>query len=437
MSAITEKALVEFSKEFAKEPRHLLAMNAVSRTDIAEVALKFSAFRTIEHQYSTQVPVDTKVTAQNQSGRCWLFAGLNVMRLALMHKYDIKEFEFSQAHLFFWDKLEKANYFLESILKTTDEPLNGRLMMHLLQSPLQDGGQWDMFVNLVNKYGLMPKSAMPETFSSSNSAKMNWVLTYKLREFAKALREAKPADRSKLKTRQLSEFYRMLVIHLGEPPKTFTWQFRNSKNKFQQFANLTPQAFAKLVPYDVNDKVCLINAPTKDKPYNKLYTVDYLGNVVEGYPVRYINVPVDVLKEVSVKSLIAGEAVWFGCDVGKFLHKNLGVMDTDLLDYELVFNTSLGLDKEARLDYGESRMSHAMVFSAVDLAKKKPIRWRVENSWGETLGNKGFFSMTDAWFDEYMYEVVVDKKFIPKNLLKILTTTPTHLAPWDPMGSLA
>ncbi|MFQ6610640.1 MAG: C1 family peptidase, partial [Fidelibacterota bacterium] len=303
---------------------------------------------------------------------------------------------------------------------------------------------WDMFVNLIEKYGVVPQSVMPESFQSSESMMMNRIVTRKLREFASELRAAyrkESADNSTLrsrKTEMLGVIYRLLCIHLGTPPRTFDWQVRNKDKKFIRVEKLTPQTFFKdHVSVNLADLVCLINAPMADKPYHELFTVGYLGNVVEGRIVKYINLPSEKLKQFAVRSLQEDHPVWFGCDVGKHFGRDLGVMDMDLYDYDLFYGVPLGMDKSTRLEYGDSMMTHAMLFTGVDLKDGTPRKWRVENSWGEKVGNKGFYIMTDDWFDQYLYEIVIDRHYLPQEIADIYDREPVKLAPWDPMGALA
>jgi bleomycin hydrolase len=316
--------------------------------------------------------------------------------------------------------------------------------MWLLAYPLPDGGQWDMFVNLVKKYGVVPKSMMPETHDSSQSRPMNSVLVAKLREYAWVLREqhaqgAAVDELRQAKGEMMVEFYRMLAIHLGKPPSSFLWEWRDKDKEFHRHGEITPQAFfEEYVGFDLDDMVCLINAPTQGKPYHKLYTVAYLGNVVGGHIVRYLNVDIETLKKAATAMIVDGRAVWFGCDVGKMLERQVGILDLDVYDYDLVYGTRFKLDKAGRLDYGHSRMTHAMVLTGVDLDDSdKPMKWRVENSWGTEIGDKGYFVMSDRWFDEFLYEVMVSKAYLSAELLKVLDTEPVVLSPWDPMGALA
>ncbi|GMV37452.1 MAG: aminopeptidase [Fimbriimonadales bacterium] len=441
--SITQEALTAFREDFLKDPRNLLARNAVSKTPVGQVALNRDIVTSLDHTYSITIKVG-EATSQEKSGRCWLFAGLNTLRVVAMQQMNLEKFELSQNFPLFWDKLEKSNYFLESILLTLNEPIGSRLLNHILANPIQDGGQWDMFVNIIKKYGVVPKSVMPETESSSSTWPMTANITAKLREYAARLRDshAKGASPDRLRAEKadmLNEVYRMLVIHLGEPPREFEWQWRDKDDNFHRDGIITPhEFFRRHVPFDLDSMVCLIHCPTADKRFDTMYTIEYLGNVVGGQIIRYLNVDLPVFKEAALAQLKDGRSVWFGCDVGKGLERELGVLDTHVLDYPLVYGTDFRLDKAQRLDYCHSAMNHAMVLTGVDLDDSgRPRKWRVENSWGDKVGDKGFLVMTDRWFDEYMYEVVVDKKYLPESLLPVLDTEPVALPPWDPMGALA
>ena len=443
-SKILLKTITEFRKSTNANPQVRLARNAAVRGDVMDLALDWEAFRRIDHTFSDIVTGQMKVTNQKSSGRCWGFAGLNLFRIYLGRKYNLKKFEFSQNYFIFCDKFEKSNYFLENIIKTTDEPLDGRLVMHLLTDPIQDGGQWHMFVNLIEKYGVLPQTEMPESFQSSQSMRMNRMITRKLRGFAKDLRAAyeKGADTKKLRVMKedmLRTIYQMLTICLGSPPEKFEWQIRDKDKKFHRFEKLNPKQFYKEhVGLDLNDYVCLINCPMSDKSYNEIYTVDYLGNVVEGSIIRYLNLPSKRLKEVAAASIKDDHPVWFGCDVGKHFHRNLGVMDMDIFDFELFYSTDFPMTKTDRLEFGDSQMTHAMLFTGVDLdGRGHPRKWQVENSWGEKRSDKGYDIMTDSWFDEYNYEVVVYKNYITKDEFSVYQKDPVVLPPWDPMGALA
>lgn len=436
--ALSNNDLQTYQKSFNADPRYRLAMNAVCTTPVSKVALKRETAAKLDHSYSVHL-TENKATAQNNSGRCWMFAAMNVLRYeAARHMNLGDDFELSQNYTLFWDKLEKANYFLQSISETLDEPDNSRLIDFLLVNPLQDGGQWHMFVNLVKKYGLVPKSVMPETESSSNTGQMTFQMTALLRAAACRMRQ-KGAKVDAIRDETMAALYRSLCIHLGEPPQTFNWQWRDKDREFHRDGDVTPQEFyARHIAVDLDRYVCLIHDPRPAHTFNQTYTVKYLGNVVGGEIVRYLNVDLPSIKKAAIQQLQAGEAVWFGCDVGKFLDRDLGVMDESLFDYNLVYGAAPGFHKAERLTYGHSLMTHAMVFTGVDLdTQGNSTKWRVENSWSEKPGDKGFFQMSDPWFDEYMYEVVVRKEFVAEQALKGLDTEPIPLDPWDPMGSLA
>ena len=433
----------KFSKTFKTSKTNSLSRNALIKNDATNVAVDWDAFRNINHTFSNVISNQMPVTNQKASGRCWGFAGLNLMRLNLAEKYNLDDFEFSQNYFMFWDKLEKANYFLENIIKTLNEPYDSRLMMHLLNDPVQDGGQWDMFVNLIDKYGVVPQTVMPETNHSSKSGLMNYFLTHKLREYAWVVRKMnrKKINLAKLrksKEDMISTIYSLLCMFLGNPPETFNWEVRNKKSKFFRFNDLTPNIFYKKhVKINLKNKVCLIHAPMSNKKMNELYTINFLGNVIGGNIIKYANVKIEELKKAAIKSIKNNEAVWFGCDVGKMLHRDSGVMDMDLYDYETLFNTRFKMNKGVRLEYGDSLMTHAMLFTGVDIKNNKPTKWRVENSWGNKTGDKGYYLMNDSWFNEYNYEVVIDKKYLSQKILNLFDRDPIELKPWDPMGALA
>ncbi len=444
MGEISSDQIAQFQTAFEADPRFRQAMNAVCTTPVNKVALNRRRVPQVLNTFSVHLP-ENKITHQNGSGRCWMFAALNTLRGVAMKNMNLDDsFELSQNHTMFWDKFEKANYFLESVLSTLDETTDSRLISHLFSAPIQDGGQWNMFINLVKKYGLVPKTIMPETESSSSTGQMNWHITLRLKEFGCQIREGYAAGKSQddlraLKPEMLSIIYRMLCIHLGEPPIEFEWQWRDKDKAFHRDGVISPTEFYRQhIDVDLSDMVCLIHCPQATKKFDEVYTINFLGNVVGGEPIKYLNVTLDVMKIAATKQLQNGESVWFGCDVGKYLDRESGWMDDQRFNFELVYGSVPSLTKAQRLDYGESLMTHAMVFTGVDLADDgKPRAWRVENSWGDKHGEKGFFGMTDSWFDEYNYEVVVHKKYLPESYVQLLTREPVGLVPWDPMGSLA
>ncbi|MBI45520.1 MAG: aminopeptidase [Candidatus Marinimicrobia bacterium] len=441
---ISSKQINTYRKKFNSSLLYESSMNALTRSKLEDVSMDWETFRNIDHTYSNVITSEMKkVTNQKSSGRCWGFAALNLMRIELAKKYNLVDFEFSQSYFMFFDKLEKANYFLENILATLDRPSDGRLISWLVSSPIQDGGQWDMFVNLMEKYGIVPQSVMPERFHTSNSRSMNQLITRQLRKFASILRlennkGTNLAKLRKMKLDMMEDIYNMLCMFIGKPPESFDWQIRDKKNKFLRFDNISPIDFYKNnVGINLKDKVCLIHCPMDTKNFNELYTIKYLGNVIEGQIIKYLNINIDDMKKYAIKSLKNDEPVWFGCDVGKMFHRDLGVMDMNLYNYKLTFGVDSNMDKATRLEYGDSQMTHAMLFTGVDIKSNKSTKWRVENSWGVKGGCKGYYLMTDQWFDQYNYEVVVDKKYLPEKVRKLFNKKPTFLNPWDPMGALA
>lgn len=443
---ISKKLLSDFSKDYAKNLRSKIISDAIVKNGINNIALNRDSIIKMQHTFSEEIKTGM-ITNQKKSGRCWMFAGLNKIRYAIAQKLKLniseKEgFELSQAYLMFWDKLEKANYFLESIIETRREKINSRLVMWFLNNAMIDGGQWDMFVNLVEKYGVIPKYVMPESYHSSDSSLMNKILNLKLREYAKVLREElKEKEERDLRDRKegmIKEFYALLCHFFGEPPKVFDFEYRDKKNNFYRDRNLTPLEFyKKYSTVKVKDYISIINCPTKDKPFGKTYTVKYLGNVKEGREVLYLNLEIDELKKLTISQLKNGETVWFGCDVGQMLERKLGIMDLSVYNYEEALDTAFNLTKADRVNYGDSCLTHAMVFTGVNILENGPNRWKVENSWGKENGKEGFFVMSDKWFDQFMYQVVVNKKYLSEEYLAALEKTPIKLEPWDPMGSLA
>ncbi|MBQ9644624.1 MAG: C1 family peptidase [Lachnospiraceae bacterium] len=442
--AIRIEDLQHFEASFDAQRANALAMNAVTKNGICDAAENVKAAPNNLHAYSVMVEAGD-VCNQKKSGRCWMFASLNVMRLKVMDKLNLKNMELSQNYPLFYDKLEKSNYFLENILDTLDEPLSGRVVAYLLQDPIGDGGQWDMFRSLVAKYGVVPKDIYPDTAVSVETMQLRKYLTTKLRGFACELREAAAAGESmeQLRARKdamMETVYRMLCISLGKPPVRFTWETRDKDGKFVRISDITPQEFyEKYVGFDLDNLVTAINAPTQDKPYGHTYTVQYLGSVREGkYPVKYLNLPMDDLRAIAIAMLKDGMPVWFGSDVGQFSNRKAGILSLDAYDLGGLFDTEFPMNKAQRLDYGESLMTHAMVLTGVDLDENgKPIRWKVENSWGDESGDKGFFVMSDEWFGEFAYQILLDRSYFTAEQNAQFDADPIVLAPWDPMGSLA
>jgi bleomycin hydrolase len=427
-------------KDFAANPAYRLAQNAVTRVALDDVAINREILNSTDHSQSVLLD-DWKVTNQEHSGRCWLFAGLNLLRVGAMKKMGLKEFEFSQNYAMFWDKIERANYFLEAIIETADRDIDDRTVAYLLESVADDGGQWNMFVAIIDKHGLVPKAVMPETQSSSSTGRMNSVLRNLLHQGAKSVREAytRGADAARAeKADVLRVIYRVLCIHLGTPPDRFDWQWTDKDREFHRDGMITPKEFAaKYVELPVDDYVCLVHDPRASSPTGRTFTVEYLGNVLGAPPVIYLNVDMSVMKDIAARTLQSGEPVWFGCDVAKMMSNEYGVWDANLYDLPSVYGADFTLGKADRLVFHETQMTHAMLFTGVDLLDGAPRRWRVENSWGSDRGKDGFYTMNDSWFDEYVFEIAARRSALPEELQQAVGTEPIVLPAWDPMGSLA
>jgi bleomycin hydrolase len=430
-----------------------LALSALSAADPKTVLVSRSTNIADPQVFNVHIPFEgAPVTNQRQSGRCWLFASTNVFRVALMKRHNLDSFELSQAYLFFYDKLEKANYFLEQILDTAEEPLDERLVQTLLGDPVSDGGQWDMVLNLIGKYGLVPQTLYPDSFNAQSSRSIDSLITTKLREDALKLRTLATSatttaqDIQAVKEKMVREVHLILTLTLGPPPSPtaeFCWCYLDKDGKAQELKS-TPRAFAseldspkavRITGSSVHSMFSLVNDPRNE--YNTLLTVSRLGNLVGGRGITYVNVEMSVMKTAVVGMLKAGLPVFFGCDVGKYSNNESGIMDTNLIDYELGFNVRLGMSKAQRLVVGESAMTHAMVLTGVHVEDGKTLRWRVQNSWGSDAGDKGFFVMSDAWMDEFCYQAVVEPRFVSREIRDVLKQTPQVLPRWDPMGTLA
>lgn len=442
MSEITKTMTQQFASDFQDNHKQLALQRGVVKNGILASAENMSGQVNNVPVFSVDVKTG-KVANQKQSGRCWMFAALNTFRHKMLNQFDLKEFELSQNYTFFWDKYEKANYFYENILATADQELTSRKVAFLLQVPQQDGGQWDMIVSIFQKYGVVPKTAMPESSNSSNSRDLNNYLNKKLRKDATILRhlvvEGKSSEEiQKTKEQMLQEVYYFLATSLGTPPTTFDFEYRDENQEYHLDRQLTPQTFyEKYIGVNLDEYVSIINAPTADKPYDQSYTVEMLGNVVGGKQVKYLNVNMDTFKKLAITQLEQGETVWFGCDVGQSSTRDTGIMALDAYDVNDLFEIDFSMTKAERLDYGESLMTHAMVLTGVDLIDGQSIKWKVENSWGEKVGDKGFFVASDAWMDEYTYQIVIRKDLLTEEQQAAFAAEPIVLAPWDPMGALA
>ena len=476
---ISINSLKEFSREFNNNKIYRISKNAITNTPLNRILLNSNYIQQKHNDiFEKKIPIELKITDQENSGRCWIFAYLNVLRLKIVKRYNLPtEFEFSQTYLFFYDQLEKSNVFLKHIIDTRKKDLNSRIVIHLLSQPISDGGQYNMLVNLIKKYGLIPKTSMKETFQSKNTNKLSKLLNNKLREHAKHIRDMSDDEFKNINAYvkdALSEIYRLCVIFLGEPPHKITWEYytdgTKSKNKkkvncnkraskknrnknknrkmsqkggkskkYKIIKNITPLEFyKKYVKHDLDNIICLINNPIR--PYYKLYNATFFNNMVDGMDTNYVNVPIEIIKELALKSLDANEAVWFSCDVGKFSSSSQGILDQKAFNYKDTLGLEVKTNKKEQLSYLISEVNHAMVLKGYTKekgSKNNTIKkWLVENSWGSKSGIHGNLIMSDKWFDDYVFQIVIDKRFCPKNITNILKSKPVLLEPWDPFGNL-
>ena len=412
--------------------------NAIGNNDIRKLALNQENLTEMDTHFS--VKVNSKgITDQKSSGRCWLFTGLNVMRAKAIGKYGFQSFEFSEIYPFFWDQLEKANLFLQGIIDTRDKPLNDKTVEWLFQHPLSDGGTFTGVADIVGKYGLVPKEVMPETNSSDNTSRMANLISLKLKEYGLQLRDlaskgAKPAALDKDKTAMLGTIYRMLVLNLGVPPTEFDYVRKDAQGNPVETEHHTPMSFLKKYGDEnlLTNYVMVMNDPSRE--YYKCYEIDYDRHRYDGKNWTYVNLPVEDIKEMAITSLKDSIMMYFSCDVGKFLNSERGLLDVKNYDYESLMGTTFNMDKKQRIQTFSSGSSHAMTLMAVDLNKDgKPVKWMVENSWGPANGYQGHLIMTDEWFDEYMFRLVLETKYVPAKVMDIFKQKPIRLPAWDPM----
>ena len=441
MSSLTHKEIESLSKKFNDNNLNFIAKNAISNNRLSDIIKNRDHIQKRNNVFSKRIEIDVKNTDQKNSGRCWIFAFLNLLRLDMIKKYNLdKEFELSPNYLFFWDKLEKSNFFISSIIKTRRQKIDSRLVQHLLSEPVSDGGQWNMLVNLVNKYGVIPKTSMNETFSSSNTRELNVLLDNKLRFIAHEIRQKETKITKKLINGYLEDIYQMLVLFLGEPPTKITWEYysvKKEKKRYNIIKEISPVDFYnKYVPFKIDDMICLVNAPCESKPFYNVFDLKYIGNVVGGKKTNFINIPIQEMIKIARKSLDNDKAIWFGSDVDKYSDYEVGIMDPKYYQYKSVFNNMKDLDKGNRLDYCVSRITHAMVIKGYNMVNNRITRWLIENSWGDENELKGDLIMSNDWFKDYVLEIVVHKKFVSEKIRKVLQKKPIELEPWDPLGLL-
>ena len=437
MKKISQSNINAWTNELESDIQHKTLRRALVENELTSIAIKQERANLNTFRFSKEIQT-LPVTNQMKSGRCWIFAGLNFIREKVAKKYNLKNFEFSQNYIAFYDKLEKINYFIESIDDFLTCDKDDRTLQHILNVGIQDGGQWDMFVALVEKYGLVPKEAMIETKVSSNTYLSNKIINTKLRQYTAEARKIGNKDGLKeLKEQTLKDLYRFLVASFGLPPKSFSFEYVDKEQNYHLIDEITPkQFFLDYVGKDLSDYVSIIHSPTEDKPYYQTFSIAYLGNVVEGKQINHLNLPMDEIKSLIIKQM-DDEIVWFGCDVGYFGDRQVGIWDDGRYDYDEVFQMNLSMNKADMLDYAHSKMNHAMVLTGVSLKDDNPIKWKIENSWGDKTGHKGYYMASDSWFNRFVYQAVIHKKYFNQQQLEALNTKPILLKPWDPMGALA
>ena len=442
ITKLSAEDLQSLRDSFTADETNRIAMNAVTAAGIDKVAKNYDRARLLQRRFSTIVD-NGEATHQDRSGRCWLFSSLNVARFVAKKNMNLEQFEFSQNDAMYYDKLERVNYFLKDMacLVEAGEPEDSRLVQHLLREVMGDGGQWTMAMNVYKKYGAVPKDLFPETESSKNTDPMNNKLCKLLRQAVAHMYE-NPENIDQIVKNATEAGHRILTIHLGEPPVSFDWEWTDKDDEFHRDGEITPVEFWKkyVGSADLESYVCLVDDPRKEHPKGRKIAIEHLGNVVGGDATEYLNVPNQFMKDCVRRVLVEqGIPVWFGAECGPMMDREAGAWATDLFEYDRVYGVRFDLSKEQRVRFGDSAMDHAMAFAGVDVADDGTTtrRWRVENSWGAKIADKGYFTMSDDWFTEYVYEVAVPKALLPEEYQKALEEPAISLPAWDPMGALA
>lgn len=439
MKEISEEFLKNVESDYLNKDIYTLARHSLTKNKISSLIRVNEQTEYTRNRFSIDIKT-LPVTNQKSSGRCWIFAGLNVLREKIAKKYNLENFELSQNYVAFFDKLEKCNFLMESVISLIDRDKDDRTLNFILTNGIEDGGQWDLFVNIVNKYGVVPKDSFPETFQSSNTREIDSLLNKIMRKFAFEIRSIKGnfEEIENKKSKIMEDVYKILCSSFGVPPKTFNFEYVDKDKNYNIVKGLTPQEFMKdYVELNLDEYVSIINSPTDDKPFYNTYTVNYLGNVIEGKRVLYLNEEMERFKTLVISQLKDGEPVWFGSDCSKSGDRDEGVWDDLSFDIDTLFQINTQMSKEAMLDTRHSAMNHAMVITGVNLEGNKPTKWKIENSWGDEHANKGYYVATDSWFDRFVYQAVINKKYMSDMERSDLNKKPIELNPWDPMGTLA
>lgn len=439
VSGLSTDLIERLRINFENNGRNPAMYNALTANDINNLAVNRD--KLIAHNTIFNKEISTgEITNQEASGRCWMFAASNMLRPKVMDKLKLGTFKMSTNYLFFWDKLEKSNTFLESMIELAGRPLDDRDVDLMLEDPCGDGGWWSYFVALIGKYGVVPEQTMPETYATSHTGSLNALLNRKLRKDAAMLREinssGKPVGELRSsKEVMLREVYAILALNFGEPPQKFTWRFESKDSTVAPPQEFTPKQFyAEMIGVKLEDQMVIFDHPGVD--YFKYYEMSRSANLIDRNNLRFINLPIDSLKRYALATVLADDPLYFACDIGKDNYGAKGVLSNGIYDYNSVYGFDISLTKRERILYRDSSPTHAMVFTGVDTLNGQATKWKVENSWGDKGGDKGYWTMYDDWFNEYVYCVIIDKKLLTKEVLALLQTTPTSLPAWDPMWGL-
>lgn len=435
-----DKELQDIRGSFQKDAATRAIQNVLTNDkSITANALNRELQGKIDHYFKYRVNV-RGITDQLQSGRCWMFTSMNVLRPSIMEKYGLNEFDFSHNYLYFWDIFEKSNLFLENIIATGSKPMDDFEVITLFRSPVDDGGVWNSYYNLAVKYGVVPQSVMPETAHSNNTSAMTSLIKERLRKGGYQLREMIAAKEKEAAVRTekitiLKDIYRILALCLGEPPVQFTWRYTDKDGNIRELKDYTPMQFYKEITpadYSPENYIMIMNDPTRE--YYKIYEIKNYRNTQEGVNWTYLNLPNEDIKAAAIASIKANEAMYTSCDVGKFLNIDEGILDPQMYDYNSLFGVDFSMDKKARILTRQSGSSHAMLLMAVDTDENdRPTKWQFENSWGASAGHNGYLTFTDEWFDEYMFRIIIHKKYLGEKALKALGQKPVLLPMWDYM----
>ena len=441
MNELTKEFLTNELDAYKEDRAETIFRHALVKSSLIDAVASHDSRKDIDFNFDVEVKTMT-ATSQKASGRCWIFAATNVIREKIAKELNIPEFEVSQSYLAFYDKLEKCNYFMESVMELLDKDYDDRTLSFLLSQGVGDGGQWDMLVNVVNKYGICPKNVYNETFNSSSSGQLNNLLNFNLRKFtseAQVLFASKGLEAVKaLKEEYIKKMYRLLISLYGVPPTKFNFEYTDKDGHCHREEFASPLAFKeRFLGGFLDEFVSIINAPTESKPFNQTYTVKYLGNVAGGKDVLHLNLEMDRMKELIINQLKDNQIVWFGSDVSFFGDRTGGIWDDKSFDFETPTGMSYIMNKGRSVDFRASAMNHAMCITGVAFDNGIPSKWKIENSWGKENGHNGYYIMSKSWFDQFTYQAVINKKYLNKEELASLEKKPVELKPWDPMGSLA